>query len=392
MPVISLNIIGQKDGSVFYPTPEQVKNVQNTIMNNELEVLSSNFPNQLGFVNHTDPKTGLNQYDIAKQAVYDSFPGYIVVAANQLSYPTSVYGLTLNDGISVLADIRIVELALAEPIQDAMTATLTAAIQSSLGADYPDLNINVASTLITGNVDISLPESKNVNDLPIDGVISAMARTSADGTDNVSFHDFLWSKILAATDAQGLNLHLINQYENIDGLRGGAGNDVIEGSNGYDPLLSGDDGIDFIIGGGYTDVGNNVISGDSGNDLLVAGGHKTSQFNQFLSTFPNAFNVQSETLNSIINSVTDNAPGRSYNVFSFDTNSGNDKVYNFHAATDQIRIYSGLNNSNITNFDNLLEHISISGDNLTIDFGADNSVTLVGVDIASLGASNVAIV
>ncbi len=392
MPVISLDIIGQKNGATFYPTAEQVTKLQTTVMNNELAVLSSNFPNQLGFVNYVDPKTGLNQYDLAKQAVHDSFPGYIVVAADQLSYPTGVYGLTLGDGISVLADIRIVELALAEPIQDAMDAALTSAIQTSLGADYPGLNINVASTLITGNVDISLQGSKNVNNLPIDGVISAMTRTSADGTANVSFHDFLWSEILAATDAKGLNLHLINQYENIDGLRAGAGNDVMEGSNGYDPLLSGNNGNDFIIGGGYTDVGTNVISGDSGNDLLVAGGHKTSQFNHFLSTVPNAFNAQSEALNSIINSITDNAPGRSYNVFSFDTGSGTDKVYNFHAATDQIQIHSGLNNSNITNFANLLQHISVSGDNLTIDLGASNSVTLVGVDVAGLGASNVAFV
>jgi len=394
MPVMSLDIVGKKDGNIFYPTAQEVTNLQNIITNNMLEVLSSNFPNQLGFVDYVDPTTGLNQYDIAKQAVHDGFPGYIVVAANQSAYPTTVYATSIDssNSITVLADIRIVELALDETIQDAMTASLTHSIQSALGDDYPDLNINVAATMITGNVDISLPAEKNVGGLTIDGVISAMTRTSADGSDNVSFHDFLWGQILTETDAQGLNLHLINQYENIDGLRAGAGNDVMEGSNGNDPLLSGNSGNDFIISGGYTDVGNNVISGDSGNDLLVAGGHKTSQFSQFLSTIPDFFTVQSEALNSIVNSITDNAPGRSYNVFSFDTNSGNDKVYNFHAATDQVQIQSGLNNSNITNFDSLLEHITISGDDLTIDFGADNSVTLVGVDIASLGANNVAIV
>ena len=114
------------------------------------------------------------------QAVHDGFPGYIIVAADQSAYPMAVYGTNLGNGISVLADIRIVELALDESIQDAMDKALTAAIQSSLGSDYPDLNINVASTMITGNVDISLPGTKNVTGGPVDGVISAMARTSAE--------------------------------------------------------------------------------------------------------------------------------------------------------------------------------------------------------------------
>lgn len=392
MPVISLDIIGVRNGIPFYPTATEVATLQNQITSAELGVLSSNFPNQLGFVSHVDPKTGFNQYDIAKQAVRDAFPGYIVVAADQSAYPTTAYTANLNNGITVLADIRIVELALNETIQDAMLRSLTTTIQSSLSTNYPDLKINVAATMITGNVDISLPGVLNVAGEPVDGVISAMERTSADGTQNASFHQFLWDRILAATDAKSLDLHLLNQLDNIDGLRGGAGNDIIEGANVGDFLLSGGAGNDFIFGGGYADIGTNVMDGGTGNDILVAGGHKTSQLAQYLASNPFTPNMPINAFTSITQSVADNSAGRSYNVFAFHNNSGNDRIFNFHAATDKIQIDAGINGSNITNLSSLIQHITISGDNLSIDLGNNNTVTLVGVDIAGLSAGNIVFV
>jgi len=387
MPVMSLDIVGKRDGNIFYPTAQEVTNLQNIITNNMLEVLSSNFPNQLGFVDYVDPETGLNQYDIAKQEVHDGFPGYIVVAANQAAYPTTVYttNIDTNNSITVLADIRIVELALDETIQDAMTASLTHSIQFSLDSYYPDLNINVSTSMLTGNVDISLPAEKNVGDFTIDGVISAMTRTSADGSDNVSFHDFLWGQILTETNAQGLNLHLQNKLNNIDGLRAGDGNDILEGSNGHDPLLSGGAGDDLIIGGGSTDVGDNIFNGGTGNDILIASGNKTSQF----TNHQHEFDITIDTLATIINSVSDDAPGRSYNIFEFENNSGKDEIYNFHASTDKIQLNTGINGSNITDIASLVQHIIVSGDDLSIDLGDDNTLTLVGVDVAGLNANSV---
>ena len=392
MPVISLDIIGVRNGVTFYPTATEVATLQDKITSAQLGVLSSNFPNQLGFVSHVDPKTGLNQYDIAKQAVHDAFPGYIVVAADQSAYPTTAYTANLNNGITVLADIRIVELALNETIQDAMLRSLTTTIQSSLSTNYPDLKINVASTMITGNVDISLPGALNVTGGAVDGVISATERTSADGTQNISFHQFLWDRILAATDAKNLDLHLLNQLDNIDGLRGGAGNDIIEGGNVGDFLLSGGAGNDFIFGGGYPDIGTNVMDGGTGNDILVAGGHKTSQLAQYLASNPFTPNSPINDFTSIAQSVPDNSAGRSYNVFAFHNNSGNDRIFNFHASTDKIQIDAGINGSNITNLSSLIQHITTSGDNLSIDLGNQNSVTLVGVDIAGLSAANIVFV
>ena len=95
---------------------------------------------------------------------------------------------------------------------------------------------------------------------------------------------------------------------------------------------------------------------------------------------------------SITQSVADNSAGRSYNVFAFHNNSGKDRIFNFHAATDKIQIDAGINGSNITNLSSLIQHITISGDNLSIDLGNNNTVTLVGVDIAGLSAGNIVFV
>jgi len=273
-----------------------------------------------------------------------------------------------------------------------MLRSLTTTIQSSLSTSYPDLRINVASTMITGNVDISLPGTLNVAGGAVDGVISATERTSADGTQNASFHQFLWDRILTATDARNMDLHLLNQLENIDGLRGGAGNDIIEGGDVGDFLLSGGAGNDFIFGGGYADIGTNVMDGGAGNDILVAGGHKTGQLSQYLASNPFTPSTPINAFTSITQSVADNSVGRSYNVFAFHNNSGNDRIFNFHVSTDKIQIDVGINGSNITNLSTLIQHTTISGDNLSIDLGNNNTVTLVGVDIAGLSAGNIVFV
>lgn len=262
MPVMSLDIVGQKNGKTFYPTANEVADLQNAVIAKQLDTLSSNFPNQLGFVSYLNPKVANNQYDVAKQAVHDAFPGYIVVAANQAAYPTVLYGKSTDNGITVLADIRIVELALDESIQDKMTIDLTHSIQTSLGSAYPELNINVNTTMITGNVDISAPG------VGIDGVISAAKASSSD----VSFHEVLFQKILAATDKAGangtpLNLHLVDNLNNLDGLRGGAGNDTLHGLGGDDLPLKGGAGNDTISGG----AGNDLLFGETGNDKLLGG-------------------------------------------------------------------------------------------------------------------------
>jgi len=269
MPVMSLDIVGQKMGVLYYPTAAQVATLQNTITINMLEVLSSNFPDQLGFISYVDPKGSVNQYNVAKQAVHDAFPGYIVVSADNATYAISNYAKSTDNSITVQADIRIVELALDETIQDKMVRDLTDSIQSSLGAAYPNVPINVNTTMITGNVEISMPVER------IDGVISAAARNSSD----VSFHEVLFGQILAATDKAGLNgapldLYLVDKLHNLDGLRGGAGNDTLKGVDGddYPLILKGGAGNDKLFGGD----GNDFLSGDDGADILTGGLGKDS--------------------------------------------------------------------------------------------------------------------
>lgn len=265
MPVVSLDFVGQRDGQTFYPTPQEALSVQKAVSNGLLEVLSSNFPDQLGFA--ADTKAGKLQYDVAKQAVHDAFPNYIVVAASQAAYPTYVYGTEIDnvDGLTVLADIRIVELALNEKIQDKMVASVTDSVTETLGDFYDGLDINVNTTMITGNVEISLPHGHGGGS--VGGVISADIRETSD----VSFHEVLFQKILEQTDIAGpgktpLNLHLIDRLDNLDGLRGGAGNDTLEGLRG-DDLLKGGAGNDRLLGG----VGDDTLYGEGGNDILSGG-------------------------------------------------------------------------------------------------------------------------
>jgi Ca2+-binding RTX toxin-like protein len=118
------------------------------------------------------------------------------------------------------------------------------------------LPVNVAAGNYTGNIDITIPTAKQ------GGVISA------DGRDNtIGFHKVLWDKILVKTDSLGLNLKLENRLNNLDGLRGGKGNDTLVGGSG-DEVLMGGAGNDTVYGG----KGNDQLFGGDGNDVLVGVG------------------------------------------------------------------------------------------------------------------------
>ena len=179
-----------------------------------------------------------------------------------------------------------------------------------------------------------------------------------------------------------------------DSLYGGGGNDVLDGSDGNDHL-EGSDGDDILIGGGNTDKGENRLNGGVGDDILVAGGSKTRHLDQFLTHHQDLVstlktNQKWGSVASIVNSDTDDTGGGVHNIFDVHSSSGHDKIFNFHAATDKIQLDRGLNGSDIRDLDSLLQHIQISENDLSIDLGGGNSVTLIGVDIAGLTANNVA--
>lgn len=252
MPVVNVFLGVNKNGVSSEPTQSQVTAVQKAINDNLLNVLSANFPSQLGF---QDP----GQVQIATEEVRAAFPGYIWVDVHPQEYPTSVYQKDTTDSVNAQIQCQIVELALNESIQDKLVSAVVSAVKDTMGA-ATGLPVNIAAGNYTGNIDITLPKYNQ------GGVISA------DGRDNtIGFHKVLWEKILAKTDSLGENLTLVDNLDNLDGLRGGKGNDSLSGLRG-DDLLKAGAGDDLLYGG----IGNDQLFGEDGNDRLFGVGQKNA--------------------------------------------------------------------------------------------------------------------
>jgi len=194
--------------------------------------------------------------------------------------------------------------------------------------------------------------------------------------------------------ASGLHNAVLSGDSSDDHLYGGRHDDVLDGEDG-DDVLDGDDGDDILIAGGHTDHGDNSLHGGAGDDVLIAGGAKTLELHEYLESHPEVGDlVRTDarfagalSLVDAASAADDSATGT--NTFDFHSGNGNDFIYNFHAHGDKVHIDRGLNGSDITDIDSLVRHITVSGDDLTIDLGQGNSVTLVGVDVAHLSADNV---
>jgi Ca2+-binding RTX toxin-like protein len=246
MPVVNVFLGINRNDVVTAPSAAQAAAVQKAINDNLLNTLSSNFPFQLGFKNP-------DQVQIAAQEVRNAFPGYIWTDVHPQEYTTFVHEKNTANSVNSQVQVQIVELALNESIQDKLVTAAVNGIKDVMS--QTGLPVNVAAGNYTGNIDITLPPSQG-------GVISA------DGRDNtIGFHKVLWEKILAKTDSLGLNLELVDSLNNLDGLRGGKGNDSLLGLGGDDLLVAGA-GNDVVYGG----VGNDQIFGDDGDDILFGVG------------------------------------------------------------------------------------------------------------------------
>ncbi len=196
--------------------------------------------------------------------------------------------------------------------------------------------------------------------------------------------------------ASGLHDAVLSGDSSDDHLYGGQHNDVLDGEDG-DDVLDGDDGDDILIAGGHTDRGHNSLDGGAGDDVLIAGGAKTLELHDFLESHPEVGDlVRTDAKFAGALSMIDAAPSDGFavpdlasNIFAFHAGNGNDAIYNFHALGDKIQIDRGMNGSDIMDIDSLVRHINVSGNDMSIDLGQGNSVTLVGVDVAHLSADNV---
>ena len=175
---------------------------------------------------------------------------------------------------------------------------------------------------------------------------------------NAGVHDTTQAVAVSVTNVGGVTISggnggsfLVGTIEE-DLLIGGNGKDVLAGNGGNDTLF-GNNGNDALRGGAGNDIldggnGNDVLAGEQGNDILT-GGNGADTF------------------------------------YFFGSSIGYDVVTDFKPKTDQIRIDDVL----FANVADVLAHAANDGlGNSVITYDADNTVTLQGVTVAQLHASD----
>ena len=177
-----------------------------------------------------------------------------------------------------------------------------------------------------------------------------------------------------------------------DSITGGSQTDVLEGGHGSDDLRAGA-GDDVLVGGGSDDVGLNHLEGGGGDDILVAGGHKTRGFDDFFAGLDDLkktlhADAKYADVASILDDTFASSVSQVENHFVIHSDSGNDLILNFHVETDKIVLDRDLNGSTIKDAASMMDHLIISGSNVSLDLGHGNSIMLVGVDASKLSEVN----
>ena len=164
-----------------------------------------------------------------------------------------------------------------------------------------------------------------------------------------------------------------------DTVYGGGGNDQLGGGLGWDDLFAGN-GADLI----YAGVGNDEAFGGGGNDTIFAG-----RDNDYVSGGSGNDILNGVAGNDTINGGTGNdtmSGGTGFDTFVFV--GGADRITDFNAYNANERInLSGV--ASITSFSDLANnHMSEVGNNVVINAFGGNTLTLVGIDIGLLDASD----
>ncbi|WP_350333655.1 spondin domain-containing protein [Coralliovum pocilloporae] len=165
-----------------------------------------------------------------------------------------------------------------------------------------------------------------------------------------------------------------------DDIDGGDGDDTITGSRGDDDLdggnnndnISGGRGDDDIEGGAGNDIleggrGNDILNGGSGEDLLCAG-----------------------IGNDELNGGEDNdrlEGGRGADTFVFERGTDSDVVTDFAGMEDILDLTD--EELMFETFEDVQEAAMQDGNNVVIDLGEGDQVTLLGVSLADLNQDNV---
>ena len=177
-------------------------------------------------------------------------------------------------------------------------------------------------------------------------------------------------------------------------IHAGSAGDILVGGTGTSNTLVGGTGDDTMIGGSSANT-TNTLNGGNGTNTLVAAGTLTQETSDLLHANESVVTaLDNDPMLAAVAALANGTTTASNvsNVFQVQSGTFHDDIYNFHASSDVVQIQSNINGSGITNVSTLLQHVTVSGNDLSIDVGGGSTVTLVGVDVQHLTAHNVAFV
>jgi len=202
-----------------------------------------------------------------------------------------------------------------------------------------------------------------------------------------------------------------------DLLRGGDGSDSLDGGTSND-TLNGGEGDDTLTGGGGTNIlwsgngddiatggdGNDLIGGMGGNDLLNGGGGNDTLFGAAGDDTLNGGTGNDVIFTGTGNDLVDGGEGNDIiwagqgndtltggdgeDTFCFGATSGTDTITDFDTSEDTLNLLNTVRNftssADVTNAATATSQNGVDG--LVIDLGGGNSVFLVDVGLADIGA------
>jgi serralysin len=174
----------------------------------------------------------------------------------------------------------------------------------------------------------------------------------------------------------------------VDTISGGVGNDLIYGNHGPDRLVGGA-GSDTLYGGQDADTlsggeGFDRLFGNLGADLMAAGGGTDTLYGgagaDTLSGGGGSDYLFGEAGADLM------VGGDSYDRFYIANDGGADTISDFEYLRDYLVFQRNLNGSGITSFSTMAARASQVGDDVVIDLGAGNSLTLSGYTVGKLSS------
>lgn len=185
---------------------------------------------------------------------------------------------------------------------------------------------------------------------------------------------------------------IVTELHNIENVVGSRHDDVIVGSNGNN-VIEGGGGADWINGAGGVDTVSYASSSQgvrvdlSGQDIEGVGhGWGGDAQGDSLLSIENV--IGSQHNDTMIGTRGNNVftGGAGVDTFVFDRVTGHDTITDFRAngSNHDILQFRGV----FTDFNDLMQHAERSGQNVVIHIDDHNSITLQGVQLGSLDASD----